>query len=109
MLQGCTTLDFGAIEDNWDFDVFRQYALLRCTAGAFQNEQQFEIAKQYFQQSETYLAKSRHGAYIFYFLGQQSNLISAELSIEHSGSVCMDWVLSKDFEYSIVQKLSSPL
>ena len=108
-MQSCTTMDFSAIEDSWSFDEFRKYALLRCTAKAFQNENQFDIATQYYNKSESLLAISHHPAHVYYHLGEQANNAAQSLEIEQSGQYCMDWVLSKDFEYSVIQTLSSPL
>jgi len=109
VFQSCTTMDFSSIEDSWSFDEFRQYALLRCTAYAYQNEQQFEIAKLYYAKSETMLATSPHPAHIYYDLGQQAKTTAAILNINQSGQICMDWVLSKEFNQSLIQTLSSPL
>ncbi|MCJ8311410.1 MAG: hypothetical protein HRU38_19165 [Saccharospirillaceae bacterium] len=108
IIQSCTSLDYSAIEDSWSYDEFRKYALLRCTAKAFQNETQFEIARQYYEKSESLLAVSRHPARIYYHLDQEAKNAADNLTIEQSGRFCMDWVLSKKFEFFVIQTLSSP-
>jgi len=102
-------MDFTAIEDSWSFDHFRKYALLRCTSHAYQNEAQFELARQYHLKAETLLSRSHHRANIYYFLNQEARAFADDINIESSGKACTDWVLSNEFESSIIQKLSSPL
>jgi len=102
-------MDFSAIEDSWSFDEFRKYSLLRCTAQAFQNEQQSDIANQYYERSDALLAVSSHPASVYFHLSEEAKITANQLNIEQSGQFCMNWVLSKDYEYSIIHKLSSPL